>query len=241
MPGRRIKFQSESVIAGLYLGIAVACINTLVVLGVAIAFVLIWKAASLYWAWSAHEGDWSCPVEPSLRLLHPLSLASPVLRPFQLTPLHIEEALELVALAFTTVVSIATASTVVQPYAVEWRWASELLRWVPLPLELTVLLAADTIPTDRATRTVAKAHQYASIPPQSTTFQARLSLSRPPGRWWSFGFAGLGFMVYRQKKRAALSVATQGGWPARLAWNQRMLGYKGPAQPSPALGDALAL
>ena len=23
------------------------------------------------------------------------------------------------------------------------------------------------------------------------------------------------------------------------AWNQRMLGYKGPAQPSPALGDAL--
>jgi hypothetical protein len=26
---------------------------------------------------------------------------------------------------------------------------------------------------------------------------------------------------------------------ACLAWNQRMLGYKGPAQPSPALGDAL--
>jgi hypothetical protein len=24
-----------------------------------------------------------------------------------------------------------------------------------------------------------------------------------------------------------------------VAWNQRMLGYKGPAQPSPALGDAL--
>jgi hypothetical protein len=26
---------------------------------------------------------------------------------------------------------------------------------------------------------------------------------------------------------------------ARVAWNQRMLGCKGPAQPSPALGDAL--
>jgi hypothetical protein len=26
---------------------------------------------------------------------------------------------------------------------------------------------------------------------------------------------------------------------ACVAWNQRMLGYKGPAQPSPALGDAL--
>jgi hypothetical protein len=26
---------------------------------------------------------------------------------------------------------------------------------------------------------------------------------------------------------------------ACAAWNQRMLGYKGPAQPSPALGDAL--
>ena len=26
---------------------------------------------------------------------------------------------------------------------------------------------------------------------------------------------------------------------ACIAWNQRMLGFKGPAQPSPALGDAL--
>ena len=26
---------------------------------------------------------------------------------------------------------------------------------------------------------------------------------------------------------------------ACIAWNQRMLGYKGPAQPSPTLGDAL--
>jgi hypothetical protein len=56
----------------------------------------------------------------------------------------------LVALAFTTVVSIAVASTVVQPYAVEWRWASGLLRSVLVPPELTELIAADTIRIDRA-------------------------------------------------------------------------------------------
>src|SRR5438445_6717878 len=77
--------------------------------------------------------DQSCRVEPLFRLLHPLSLASCALRLFQLTPSHTEEAL--VALAFTTVVSIAVASTVVQPYAVEWRWASALLRWVLGPPE----------------------------------------------------------------------------------------------------------
>ena len=48
--------------------------------------------------------------------------------------------------------SIAVASTVVQPYAVEWRWASELLRSVLVPPELTELIAADTTPTHRATR-----------------------------------------------------------------------------------------
>jgi hypothetical protein len=47
------------------------------------------------------------------------------LRPFQLTPSHIEEALALVAPAFITVASIVAASIVVafivvQPYAVEW-------------------------------------------------------------------------------------------------------------------------
>jgi hypothetical protein len=94
--------------------------------------------------------DQSCRVEPLFRLLHPLSLASCALRLFQLTPSHTEEALELVALAFTTVVSIAVASTVVQPYAVEWRWASELLRSVLVPPELTELIAADTIPTHPA-------------------------------------------------------------------------------------------
>jgi hypothetical protein len=58
-------------------------------------------------------------------LLHPLSLASRVLRLFQLTP-SLEEALALVALAFITVASIVVvfivvAFIVVQPYAVEWR------------------------------------------------------------------------------------------------------------------------
>jgi hypothetical protein len=64
-------------------------------------------------------------------------------------PSLIEEALELVALAFTTAVSIAVALIVVQPYAVEWRSASELLPWEQL--ELTELIAAG-IPIDRATR-----------------------------------------------------------------------------------------
>jgi hypothetical protein len=68
-----------------------------------------------------YEGGLSCRVEPSFRLLHPLSSASLASRLFQLTPSHTEEALELVALAFTTVVSIAVGSTVVQPYAVAWR------------------------------------------------------------------------------------------------------------------------
>jgi hypothetical protein len=58
-------------------------------------------------------------------LLHPLSLASRVLRLFQLTPSHIEEALALVALAFIAVASIVpfivVAFIVVQPCAVEWR------------------------------------------------------------------------------------------------------------------------
>jgi hypothetical protein len=51
-------------------------------------------------------------------LLLPLSSASLALRRSQLTPSHIEEALELVALAFTTVVYIVAAFIVVQPYVV---------------------------------------------------------------------------------------------------------------------------
>jgi hypothetical protein len=56
----------------------------------------------------------------------------------------------LVALAFTTVVFIAVAPTVVQPYAVEWRSASEPLQSVLVPPGLTELIAADTIRIDPA-------------------------------------------------------------------------------------------
>jgi hypothetical protein len=70
-------------------------------------------------------------------------------------PSHIEELLalvasELAALAFTTVAFI-----VVQPYAVEWRWASVLLPLVLLLQEHITRHAADTIPTHRATRALA--------------------------------------------------------------------------------------
>jgi hypothetical protein len=41
VPGKQPKFQSESVMAGVYLGIAIAGANMLVVLGVAIAFAII--------------------------------------------------------------------------------------------------------------------------------------------------------------------------------------------------------
>jgi hypothetical protein len=55
-------------------------------------------------------------------LLHPSSLASDALRPFQLTPLRTAVAvvLGLVVLAFITVASTTVAFTVVQPYAVGW-------------------------------------------------------------------------------------------------------------------------
>jgi hypothetical protein len=39
-----------------------------------------------------------------------------------------------------------------------------------------------------------------------------------------------------ERASAARKVADQ---LACVAWNQRMLGYRGPAQPSPAIGDAL--
>jgi hypothetical protein len=41
MPGRQIKFQSENLMADVYLGIMIAGINTLIVLGTALAFVVI--------------------------------------------------------------------------------------------------------------------------------------------------------------------------------------------------------
>jgi len=65
------------------------------------------------------KGDQSCHVEALFRLLHPLSLASGALRPFQLTPSHIVVAL--VAPALLALASITVASTGVQPYAAEWR------------------------------------------------------------------------------------------------------------------------
>jgi len=59
-------------------------------------------------------------------------------------------ALALVGLALTTAVSIAVAFTVAQPWAAGWRSASELLQWEQLPLALTELIAAGTIPIDPA-------------------------------------------------------------------------------------------
>jgi hypothetical protein len=49
--------------------------------------------------------------------------------------------------------------------------------------------------------------------------------------------------IYGSSIRASAEAAAEARETAdRLAckaWNQRMLGYRGPAQPSPALGDAL--
>ena len=41
MFGRQTKFQSERLMAGVYLGIMIAGVNTLIVLGAALAFVVI--------------------------------------------------------------------------------------------------------------------------------------------------------------------------------------------------------
>ena len=38
---------------------------------------------------------------------------------------------------------------------------------------------------------------------------------------------------------ASVRASAQRDKLACVAWNQRMLGFKGPAQPSPTLGDAL--
>src|SRR3954468_21382613 len=43
----------------------------------------------------------------------------------------------------------------------------------------------------------------------------------------------------RQSAERAKAARKEADKLACEAWNQRMLGYKGPAQPSPALGDAL--
>ena len=81
-------------------------------------------------------------------------------------PSHGGEAVGLVGLAFTTVaftavvstavVSTAVVSTAEQPTAAGWQSASALLRWEEqLPLELTELIAAATIPINHATKFVA--------------------------------------------------------------------------------------
>jgi hypothetical protein len=88
------------------------------------------------------------------RSLHPSSLASRVLRLFQLTPSHTEEALAALASVVLAVIAVAFIAGVyiaVQPYAVEWRQALVLLPSVLLP-EHIMRRAADTIPTHRATR-----------------------------------------------------------------------------------------
>ena len=43
----------------------------------------------------------------------------------------------------------------------------------------------------------------------------------------------------RQSAERAAQARKEADKLACIAWNNRMLGYKGPAQPSPALGDAL--
>jgi hypothetical protein len=43
----------------------------------------------------------------------------------------------------------------------------------------------------------------------------------------------------RQSAERAKAARKEADKLACVAWNNRMLGYKGPAQPSPALGDAL--
>jgi hypothetical protein len=92
--------------------------------------------------------------------------------------------LELVALAFTTVGSIAVASIVVQPYAEEWRWASELLRSVP---ELTELIAADIIRIDRASRALVTVIECSVTVAPVTANGASVSLPKRVVRAMSFG------------------------------------------------------
>jgi hypothetical protein len=70
-------------------------------------------------------------------------------------PSHIEEALALVALELAAQAFTTVAFIVVQPYAVEWRWASVLLPLVQLLQEHITRHAPDTIPTHRATRALA--------------------------------------------------------------------------------------
>jgi hypothetical protein len=101
------------------------------------------------------KGDQSCQLEPFSRLLQPSSLALDALLPFQPTLSHIAEGVALASTtpAFTAAAFTTVAFIVVLPYAVEWRWASELLRPVPPPTAHMALIAAAIIPIRPATRT----------------------------------------------------------------------------------------
>ena len=78
-------------------------------------------------------------------------------------------------------------------------------------------------------------------PPQSTR---RSGLPRPAdrGHLWAMGTKSresiYGSSIRASAERAA-EARKQADRLACEAWNQRMLGFRGPAQPSPALGDAL--
>ena len=41
MPGKQTKFQSENLMADVYLGVMIAGVNTLIVMGAAFAFVVV--------------------------------------------------------------------------------------------------------------------------------------------------------------------------------------------------------
>ena len=84
-------------------------------------------------------------------------------------------------------VSIAVGSTVVQPYAAEWRWASELLRSVLVPPELTELIAADTIRIDRASRALVTVIERSVTVAPVTANDASVSLPKRVLRAMSFG------------------------------------------------------
>ena len=110
-------------------------------------------------------------------------------------------ALELAAQAFTTVAFI-----VVQPYAVEWRWASVLLPLVLLLQEHITRHAADTIPTHRATRALAT-----GIERSATATPIRRCRCRLPRRQQRAGRRGARPGSYRSQP------ATNDGWMGPLS------------------------
>jgi hypothetical protein len=86
--------------------------------------------------------------------------------------------------------------------------------------------------------------RFASVVPitSSTALRSGLPVPRGPAILCCMGTKSRE-TIYGASSRAAAEQATYARKEAdRLAvaaWNKRMLGFKGPAQPSPALGDAL--